>query len=72
MKTVKLVAATLLIAVSMGNIAIAGPKGKKLKKHQCTEMCKKENKCVMAHGEKGHTCADACKKQETKGDMKKM
>jgi hypothetical protein len=66
MKTVKLVAATLLIAASIGNYAFAGEKGKKMKKHHCTESCKKEGKCVMAHGEKGHTCTDACKKADAK------
>lgn len=67
MRTVKLVAAALLMAVSVGSVAVAAEKGKKMKKHHCTEACKKEGKCVKVCGEKGHKCTDACKK----GKMKK-
>ncbi|MCF8449202.1 MAG: hypothetical protein K9G49_04955 [Taibaiella sp.] len=66
MKTVKLIAASLLIAASIGNHAYAGEKGKKMKKHKCTETCHKDGKCTMAHGEKGHSCIDACKKASDK------
>lgn len=66
MKSVKLIAAGLVLLASVGNYSYAGEKGKKMKKHVCTEACKKEGKCVMAHGEKGHTCTDACKKAEKK------
>ena len=36
--------------------------GGKLKKHHCTEACKKEGHHVYAHGEKGHVCTAACEK----------
>jgi len=36
--------------------------GGKLKKHHCTEACKKAGHHVYAHGEKGHVCTAACEK----------
>lgn len=56
----------MLIAASIGSVAVASEKGKKLKKHHCTEACKKEGKCVKVCGEKGHKCTDACKKKNEK------
>lgn len=66
MRTLKLIAAGLLLVATTGHMAAASEKGKKNKKHTCTEACKKEGKCTMAHGEKGHTCTDACKKADKK------
>ncbi len=39
--------------------------GGKLKKHHCTEACKKAGKHVYAHGEKGHVCTAACEKAKS-------
>ncbi|MBS1664612.1 MAG: hypothetical protein JST68_26440 [Bacteroidetes bacterium] len=55
--------ALLLIGATTATYAQT-PDGGKLKKHQCTEACKKEGHHVYAHGEKGHVCTDACHKTD--------
>lgn len=37
-------------------------KNAELKDHVCTEACHTSGKCVIKHGEKGHTCDASCKK----------
>jgi hypothetical protein len=74
MKTVKQIAAAMLIALSISNFAYAQDKmgkmesKKEMKEHVCTDACK-NGKHVYAHGEKGHTCTKACKKMMKKDKM---
>ncbi len=53
--------ATLLVGASLA-IHAQTQSPDKLKKHHCTEACKKAGKHVYAHGEKGHVCTAACEK----------
>lgn len=55
-----LLAALLLGATSF--LTVMASDGGKLKKHHCTEACKKEGHHVYVHGEKGHVCTAACQK----------
>jgi hypothetical protein len=55
-----LLAALLLGTTALGSVQAAD--GGKLKKHHCTEACKKAGHHVYAHGEKGHVCTAACEK----------
>ncbi len=71
MRTVKQIAAALLIAVSIANFSYAQEKQEnkmELKEHKCTDACK-NGKHMYAHGEKGHVCGKACKKMMKKGKM---
>ncbi len=72
MKTMKTLAATLLLTGFLATGAFAQQKETKkeaLKEHKCTKACTKD-KHVYAHGEKGHTCGEACKKMmDKKGKM---
>lgn len=55
-----MIAATLLGMTVLANAQTVD--GGKLKKHHCTEACKKAGHHVYAHGEKGHVCTAACEK----------
>jgi hypothetical protein len=72
MKTVKTLAAALLLTGILSTGAFAQKETKKdaLKEHVCTKACTK-TKHAYAHGEKGHVCGDACKKMmmDKKGKM---
>ena len=71
MKTVKRIAAVMLLTGSLSASAFAFQTEKKaeLKEHKCTAACTK-SKHAYAHGEKGHVCGDACKKMmDKKGKM---
>jgi hypothetical protein len=71
MRTVKRIAAALLIAVSISNFSYAQEKQEtkmEMKEHKCTAACK-DGKHMYAHGEKGHVCTKACKKMMKKNKM---
>lgn len=71
MRTVKQIAAALIIAVSITNFSYAQEKmdtKMEMKDHKCTAACK-NGKHVYAHGEKGHVCGKACKKMMKKNAM---
>ena len=69
MKTVKMLAAAVIMAASFSAPVLAqqpkAAKEAKLKDHKCTAACTKD-KHAYAHGEKGHVCTAACKKETNK------
>ena len=71
MRTVKQIAAAIIIAVSITNFSYAQEKTNtkmEMKEHKCTAACK-DGKHVYAHGEKGHVCTKACRKMNKKNAM---
>jgi hypothetical protein len=72
MRTVKHIAAAILIAVSVAGQSYAQDAKQdtkmELKEHKCTSACK-NGKHVYAHGEKGHVCTKECKKMMKKDKM---
>jgi hypothetical protein len=58
----KKVVFAFLLLTSTAAIQAKPLDGGHLKKHHCTEACKKAGHHVYAHGEKGHVCTAACEK----------